>query len=683
MKLFLSIFLLLVFSFQQTPLEPSWDFDKQLEAYFSSETQALAETTRKELREISDWQSYSDVAREQLQEMLGLLPYPAKSPLRATVTGVVEHDEFTVEKVHFQSVPGLYVTGNLYIPKNVEGPMPAILYVCGHATVVKDGYNYGAKVHYQHHPAWFARHGYVCLILDTVQLGEIEGIHHGLYRYDRWWWMSRGYTPAGVEAWNGIRAIDYLSERPEVDVDRIGVTGRSGGGATTWWIAALDQRVKAAVPVAGITNMNDHVVEGCVEGHCDCMYIFNYHQWDYAKVAALVAPRHLLISNTDRDPIFPIDGVFDVFQSVREVYQKLDTREALALHTTAGPHQDVQELRVHAFRWFNQHLQGHDDLIEKPAVKFFDPEALRVFDQLPTDAVNARIDESFVPLAPSVFEQLESASLPDLEGRYQEILRSQIFEFWPWEEEPMMEEVESSERDNTEVTLYQLKTDEHTKLPIFHIENSGQSADQESQVIVLDDTNWSAWAEYLDAFFPEHSLWKDLGLDQSQQDEVQELIDVGGSIYLISARGIGPAQFHGSDSKQVHIKRRFYLLGQSLDAMQTWDLKQALRAITKRRDGQTFIVSAHGVEAGKLLYASLFTTDRLQLFLSDLPPSHDQGPYYLGIMRHIDMPASVLMAAGKHDVSITRSSTPDSEPWQMLQTVAGRYPDLSLNVADN
>ncbi|MDH3245223.1 MAG: alpha/beta hydrolase family protein, partial [Saprospiraceae bacterium] len=163
MKLFLSIFLLLVFSFQQTPLEPSWDFDKQLEAYFSSETQALAETTRKELREISDWQSYSDVAREELQEMLGLLPYPAKSPLRATVTGVVEHDEFTVEKVHFQSVPGLYVTGNLYIPKNVEGPMPAILYVCGHATVVKDGYNYGAKVHYQHHPAWFARHGYVCL----------------------------------------------------------------------------------------------------------------------------------------------------------------------------------------------------------------------------------------------------------------------------------------------------------------------------------------------------------------------------------------------------------------------------------------------------------------------------------------------------------------------------------------
>ncbi|MDH3246522.1 MAG: S9 family peptidase, partial [Saprospiraceae bacterium] len=519
--------------------------------------------------------------------------------------------------------------------------------------------------------------------LDTVQLGEIEGIHHGLYRYDRWWWMSRGYTPAGVEAWNGIRAIDYLIERPEVDADRIGVTGRSGGGATTWWIAALDHRVKAAVPVAGITNMNDHVVEGCVEGHCDCMYIVNYHQWDYAKVAALLAPRQLLISNTDRDPIFPIDGVFDVFQSVREVYQQLDAREALALHTTAGPHQDVQELRVHAFRWFNQHLQGHDDLIEKPAVKFFDPEELRVFDHLPTDAVNARIDESFVPRAPSVFEQLESASLPDLEGRYQEILRSQIFGFWPWEEEPMMEEVESSERDNTEVTLYELKTDEHTKLPIFHIENSGQSADQKSQIIVLDDTNWSAWAEYLDAFFPEHSLWKDLGLDQSQQDEVQELIDANGSIYLISARGLGPAQFQGNDNKLIHIKRRFYLLGQSSDAMQTWDLKQALEVITAVREDETVRASAHRVEAGKLLYASLFTTDRLQLFLSDLPPSHNQGPYYLGIMRHMDMPASVLMAAGKHDITITSSSTSDSEHWKSLKSVADRYPDLSLNVADN
>ena len=160
--------------------------------------------------------------------------------------------------------------------------------------------------------------GYVCLTIDTLQLGEIEGLHHGTYREGMWWWLSRGYTPAGVEAWNCIRALDYLQSRPEVDGDKLGVTGRSGGGAYSWWIAALDERIKAAVPVAGITNLKNHVIDGAVEGHCDCMFMVNTYQWDYAQVAALVAPRPLLISNTDKDSIFPLDGVVDVYRKHNE-----------------------------------------------------------------------------------------------------------------------------------------------------------------------------------------------------------------------------------------------------------------------------------------------------------------------------------------------------------------------------
>ena len=94
---------------------------------------------------------------------------------------------------------------------------------------------------------------------------------------------NRGYTPAGVEAWNCIRALDYLETRPEVDPKRLGVTGRSGGGAYSWWIAAIDERIKAAVPVAGITDLQNHVVDGCVEGHCDCMYMVNTYRWDYPR----------------------------------------------------------------------------------------------------------------------------------------------------------------------------------------------------------------------------------------------------------------------------------------------------------------------------------------------------------------------------------------------------------------
>src|SRR5262249_19015961 len=151
---------------------------------------------------------------------------------------------FVVEKLHFQSVPGLYVTANLYRPATMKdgARLPAVLYVCGHSGMGRNG----NKTAFQSHGIWFARHGLVCLIVDTLQLGEITGMHHGTYREGRWWWHSRGYTPAGVECWNGVRGIDYLISRPDVDNERLAVTGISGGGAATFWIAAADNRVKVA-----------------------------------------------------------------------------------------------------------------------------------------------------------------------------------------------------------------------------------------------------------------------------------------------------------------------------------------------------------------------------------------------------------------------------------------------------
>ena len=150
-----------------------------------------------------------------------------------------------MEKLHFQSRPHLYVTGNLYLPKDAKpgAKLPAVLYVCGHSGRGRDG----NKTAFQHHGMWFATHGYVCLIIDSLQLGEIAGIHHGTYRYNRWWWQARGYAPSAVECWNGMRALDYLQSRPEVDPDRLAVTGISGGGAASFWIAAADERVKVAV----------------------------------------------------------------------------------------------------------------------------------------------------------------------------------------------------------------------------------------------------------------------------------------------------------------------------------------------------------------------------------------------------------------------------------------------------
>jgi dienelactone hydrolase len=265
--------------------------------------------------------------------------------------------------------------------------------VCGHAQVKTNGVSCGNKTAYQHHGIWFARNGYACLIIDTVQLGEIEGLHHGTYREGMWWWNSRGYTPAGVEAWNGIRALDYLESRSEVDRTRLGMTGRSGGGSYTWTVAALDERVRAAAPVAGITDLHNQVVDGCVEGHCDCMFFVNTYRWDFPQVAALVAPRPLLIVNTDDDSIFPLDGVVRLHAQVRDLYAAQGKPANLGLVIGPGGHNDTQDLQVPVMRWFNYHLKGEDPLIEDAAIKCFSPQELRVLDKLPTDQINTRIHE--------------------------------------------------------------------------------------------------------------------------------------------------------------------------------------------------------------------------------------------------------------------------------------------------
>ena len=185
--------------------------DRMLDAYFRSQVKQIADPSLADVKTRADWEKQRPELRRQFLDMMGLWPLPPRDDLKATITAKVETDNFTVEKLHFQSLPGLYVTANLYLPKKLKNPAPAVLYVCGHANTVLDKVSYGSKVNYQYHPAWFASNGYVCLILDTLQLGEIQGLHHGTYRPRSCGGGRRSATPRpGIECWNAMRALDYL-----------------------------------------------------------------------------------------------------------------------------------------------------------------------------------------------------------------------------------------------------------------------------------------------------------------------------------------------------------------------------------------------------------------------------------------------------------------------------------------
>ena len=162
--------------------------------YLCREARRITDRSAAWPRTKEEWERGRERRRRQYLEMVSIDAVPPKeqrTPLNVRVTGTVERDRCTIEKLYYESLPRLYVTANLYLPKGLDGPAPGVLYVCGHSPT--------QKVHYQAHARRWAELGFVTLIVDTIQYGEIKGYHHGCYREGWWQWYSRGYTPAGAE----------------------------------------------------------------------------------------------------------------------------------------------------------------------------------------------------------------------------------------------------------------------------------------------------------------------------------------------------------------------------------------------------------------------------------------------------------------------------------------------------
>jgi len=645
--------------------------DQMLADYFRNETAAVAGRCLAGVKTLDDWNEKKSEYRRQLQEMLGLYPKPPKSNLQPTTTSKTESEQFTVERLYFQSMPHLYVTGDLYLPKGLTKPAPAILYVCGHSKIKEKNISYGNKVGYQHHGEWFARNGYVCLVIDSLELGEIEGIHHGTYNLDMWWWQSRGYTPAGVEAWNGIRALDYLCSRPEVDPTRIGMTGRSGGGAYTWYVAALDDRVKVAAPIAGMTDLQNYVVDGCIEGHCDCMFMNNTYRWDYPQVAALISPRPLLIGNSDKDSIFPLDGVYRLHEQVRRIYTLQGAAKNLGLLITEGPHKDTQDLQVPVFRWFNRFLKDEQGTVDKVATKFFEPAQLKVFDRLPDDQIDTKIQETFVPPAglPPVPDSQDAWARQ--RNRWMSELRGKTFAGWPDAPPPLdLQPARSVVHDGIRLSSFDFTAQHDVRLRLYVAQV--ESARTSHFVLkILDDDGWARWAAQMHVGFPSigegeaHSPADVKGFD----DWSRGIRSDPSITAWIAPRGIGPTAWNPDPKKRTHVRRRFALLGQTLDGMRVWDIRRAVAAL-RLAGGMEKLplwLEASGPIGGDALYAALFEPGVVRLNLANIPKSHRDGPDLLNVLQVLDMPAAVAMVAERSEIHLNQT---DPASWDYPKTVA-------------
>lgn len=590
------------------------------------------------------WETQVPKLRESYLESLGLWPLPERTPLEATVTATLEREEgFRVETLHFQSRPQLYVTANLYLPKDARpgSKLPAVLYVCGHSGKGRDG----NKTAFQHHGMWFATHGFACLIIDTLQLGEIAAIHHGTYRYQRWWWQSRGYTPAAVECWNGIRALDYLQSRPEIDPDRLAVTGISGGGAATFWIAAADERVKVAVPVSGMSDLEDYIGNQVVNGHCDCMFMMNPFQWSWTQIAALVPPRPMLFANSGHDTIFPMTGNERIRARLERLYGLYTNRteRLFDIGVVPGGHDDTVDLRLLAYRWINQQLRGDNTPVTEPVLRPFEGRELRAFrGDLPKDEINTRVDELFVRRASS-FQGTRREEFLEWQSRtLGEIKRLSLGSIVAQPDRIPLPKL--NRRHPNHGTL---NSESSLAIPWKFLPATPKSTSKRLWIHLLDETE---------------------SMDSSP---AQLQSGCGGDALLtVAPRGTGPNAWN--DPPPHFIRRSLPLLGRTVDTCRLQDLQRAIEwARSTSGEKKPRIGLCGRSNAGVLaLYAALLNPEIETVLMMDPPASHDSGPILPNILRVTDIPEAMALLSPRR-LEVLTPNTPAFASTESLYRLGG------------
>ena len=318
--------------------------------------------------------------REKLIRLLGG-PFPEKTPLNPRVTATLDFPEFKIEKVVFESQPGFHVTANLYLPKKGRGPHPAILFPLGHEA--------GAKAHeaWQYVLVSFVKKGYVCLAWDTIGQGERIQMWDDDFRQSKVIRSTTEHTISGLQTllngdplarytiWDGIRALDYLLSRPEVDAKRVGVTGNSGGGTHTSYLASLDDRFAAAAPSCYLTNWRRLLETIGPQDAEQCIPPSISEGLDHPDFVLSFAPKPYLMLTAVRD-FFSIAGARETYAEAARVYDSLGAADRFGKFEADDGHGYTKPRRLAAYRFFGKHLLGAEDTEGEPAVKILLEEEL-------------------------------------------------------------------------------------------------------------------------------------------------------------------------------------------------------------------------------------------------------------------------------------------------------------------
>lgn len=325
---------------------------------------------------LAAWQTRRAELRQSMFSALG--PIPEKPcPLEPRILGTLKRPGYRVEKLIFQSRPDVWVTANLYVPDPVKDKLPAVLVVHGHWAGARRDPVVQARC------LGLVQLGFVVLAVDAFGAGErytrpAMGTYHGAL-YGSTLWPS-GHTLAGMQVYDNRRAVDYLCSRPEVNAQRLGVTGASGGGNQSMYAGALDDRLAAVVPVCSVGTYQAYLRAAC----CVCEMVPSALRFtEEGDVLGLVAPRALMVVNATRDGFqFSVEQARMSLQRARAIYEVHKLPDKVRHTIFESGHDYSQPMREAMYGWMTRWLknEGKGDAIPEPKHQIEKPEELACFE---------------------------------------------------------------------------------------------------------------------------------------------------------------------------------------------------------------------------------------------------------------------------------------------------------------
>jgi cephalosporin-C deacetylase-like acetyl esterase len=307
---------------------------------------------------LEQWEKRRVELRRQLWNSMGNFPLENRPPLNARITGTIDHGDHVVEKVLYESMPGLYVTALAYVPKHIEGRAPAVICVNGHWPDAK------CQDLIQRRCISLARMGVIAFCQDVIGTGERRAYngsppqwYHGFFRGATPWIVDRSLL--GYIMFECIRALDYVSTRPDVDPKRIMCTGASGGGKQSMFFAALDDRLAGAVPVCYISSYQAHMGATACVGEVPVGILRYANQWE---ILGLHAPRPLLCIAASRDtPVFLPREMYVTLERTKQIYRLYGAEQQVRRAEVDSGHDYNREMREILYRHVRDHLLGNKD----------------------------------------------------------------------------------------------------------------------------------------------------------------------------------------------------------------------------------------------------------------------------------------------------------------------------------